>query len=133
MKISMLSGGDATPHYVIALLSGLVSLGIKIDCIGGDSIKDAEVLNNNNISFYNFRGDQNPNVTIKEKIFRKKEVGHSGGWPGVHTLMLYRPQDKIGIIIFTNSYDSTQFTGPVADISFSLIKNSLFRMAKRLA
>ena len=70
MKVSLLTGGDASPHYVLALLSGLASAGVEVDCIGGNSIKDADVLTNKNVCFYNLRGDQNPDAPFTEKVFR---------------------------------------------------------------
>ena len=69
---------------------------------------------------------------IKDPILGKKELGHSGGWIGVHTLMTFRPDDDTAIIIFTNSLDSTQFSRPVTSLAFLLIKNTLFRKANRL-
>ena len=70
--------------------------------------------------------------SIIENIFGKKEIGHSGGWSGVHTLMTFRPEDKTAIIIFTNSYDSTQFSGPLEGLAFLLIRYELFRKANRI-
>jgi len=46
--------------------------------------------------------------------------------------MIYRPDDKTAILIFTNSYDSSQFSGPVVGFAFSLIINVLFMKANRL-
>jgi len=71
--------------------------------------------------------------SIKVSKSGKKEIGHSGGWPGVHTLMTVRSDDNTAIIIFTNCYDSTQFSGPIVGLAFSLITNALFRRANRLA
>lgn len=70
MKITLLTGGDASPHYVLGLLSGLISLGIKVDFIGSDAVKDAQGIKSQNVTFYNLRGDQNPNAPIKEKMCR---------------------------------------------------------------
>jgi CubicO group peptidase (beta-lactamase class C family) len=63
----------------------------------------------------------------------KKEIGHSGGWSGVHTFMAFRPKDDSAIIIFTNSYYLTEFSRPITRLAFSLIKNALFKKANRLA
>jgi len=70
MKVTLLTGGDASTHYVLALLSGLVSAGIKVDLIGSDATKDTQIIKNKNVVFYNLRGDQNPDAPIKEKIAR---------------------------------------------------------------
>ena len=68
---------------------------------------------------------------INEGIFGKKTIGHSGGWPGVHTQIIFRPDDNTGILIFTNSYDSSQYSGPVTRLAFNLVINALFNKANR--
>lgn len=62
----------------------------------------------------------------------KKQIGHSGGWPGVHTQMTSQLDDNIGIIIFTNCYDSTQRYKTVERLSFLLITNALLSKANRI-
>ena len=37
---------------------------------------------------------------IKNKIFRADEIGHSGGWPGVHTLATIHPEKDLAVIVF---------------------------------
>jgi CubicO group peptidase (beta-lactamase class C family) len=69
---------------------------------------------------------------ISESDSGKKEVGHSGGWPGVHTLMKFRPESNTGFIIFTNSYDSSQITGPIPGLAFELIRDALIMKTRRL-
>ena len=51
---------------------------------------------------------------IGKSMFGKKEIGHSGGWPGVHTLMKFRPDEKVGVILFTNSMSPTFDISPVS-------------------
>lgn len=70
--------------------------------------------------------------SIKVSKSGKKEIGHSGGWPGVHTLMTVRSDDNTAIIIFTNCYDSTQGYRPMEGLIFWLITNALFMRANRL-
>ena len=69
---------------------------------------------------------------ISESDSGKKEVGHSGGWPGVHTLMKFRPESNTGFIIFTNSYDSSQINGPIPGLAFELIRDALIMKISRL-
>lgn len=69
MKISLLTGGKDI-HYAHGLLSGLVSKTIEIEFIGNDKWKNANVFKHKNVLYYNLRGDQSPNASIKEKIFR---------------------------------------------------------------
>ena len=66
---------------------------------------------------------------ITEKLLRKKEIGHSGGWPGVSTQMIYRPDDKTAIIMLTNSNNSEKSSGPITRITFKLIINAFFKTA----
>ena len=70
MKVALFTGGNATPHYVLGLLSGLISQGIEVDFIGNDEMSSASILKNKGVNFYNLRGDQNPNAPMKEKILR---------------------------------------------------------------
>ncbi len=69
---------------------------------------------------------------VRENEDGKIEIGHSGGWPGVHTQMTFRPEENTAIILFTNAYDSTQYLGPIASFAFKLIINALFRLADRM-
>jgi CubicO group peptidase (beta-lactamase class C family) len=138
----------ANPHYGMIVLHPAASMRTSIEELShfliahmnGGIYKNIRILNESTVDLMhtphyppNIRGGSyGLGWSIKEKIFRKKEIGHSGGWPGVHTQMIYRPHDKTAIIIFTNSYDSTQFSGPVVDLSFYLLINALFRMARRI-
>ena len=70
MNVSLISGGDSSPHYILGLLSGLVSTNIKIDLIGCDTYKNSNVLKYKNIDFYNLRGDVNPDSPVINKINR---------------------------------------------------------------
>lgn len=69
MKVSLLTGG-IDPHYAFALLTGLILKEIDVDLIGSDYMKDSAILSNENVHFYNLRGDQSPYAPIKEKIIR---------------------------------------------------------------
>lgn len=46
-----------------------------------------------------------------------KLLGHGGGDPGISTLMFFRETDKVGVIVFTNTYDA---------------RAELFKIVKRL-
>ncbi|UCF12684.1 MAG: serine hydrolase [Thermoplasmatales archaeon] len=71
--------------------------------------------------------------SIKVSNSGNKVIGHTGGWPGVNTLMTYRPVDDTAIIIFSNCYDSTQRYRPLEGLAFLLIPNLLFLRANRYA
>ncbi|MFX1590358.1 MAG: hypothetical protein ACFFC1_19670, partial [Promethearchaeota archaeon] len=69
MKVSLLTGGKDKP-YVLGLLSGLIPNGITVDFIGNDEMQKASVMRNDNVNYYNLRGDQNEHAPMKEKIVR---------------------------------------------------------------
>lgn len=70
MKVTMLGAGGGDTYYELGLVSGLISKGINIDFIGSDFMKDTNILKNKNVQFYNLRGKQHADATMKEKIFR---------------------------------------------------------------
>lgn len=70
MKITLLAGGGGDLYYELGLCSGLVANGVHVDYIGSDSVKDAEILDNEKVCFYNLRGSQDPGARMTEKIFR---------------------------------------------------------------
>lgn len=69
MKISLLTGAN-DPSYALPLLAALISKGVHVDFIGNDEMESAEAVKNENVTFLNFRGDQNPNATVQKKIVR---------------------------------------------------------------
>jgi glycosyltransferase involved in cell wall biosynthesis len=70
MRIAILAAGGGDVYYEMGLLSGLVSIGIKVDYIGSNVMKDKEILTNEQVSFYNLRGSQDPSASIGKKITR---------------------------------------------------------------
>jgi len=140
---------EPNPHYGMLLVYPAASMRTSIEELShfliahmnGGIYKDVRILNESTIDLMHTRHYPDNNKEsgyglgwfVREKAFQKKEIGHSGGWPGVHTQMTFRPEDKTAIIIFTNAYDSTQYLGPIASLAFKLITNALFRMANRLA
>jgi len=70
---------------------------------------------------------------ITTKFFGKKEIGHSGGWPGVHTEVIIKPEKDIAVIIFTNCLDSELHSTLIEGLAFTLIKNAFFHKANKLA
>ena len=65
-------------------------------------------------------------------IFRKKEIGHGGGWPGVHTLMRFRPEDNTAVILFTNSMSPTFQITILEHLAFKIMFKSFFMKARNL-
>ena len=70
--------------------------------------------------------------TIQDKIFRKKEIGHGGGWPGVHTLMRFRPEDNTAVILFTNSMSPTFHITILEHLAFKIMFKSFFMKARNI-
>ena len=69
MKVSILTGGK-DPPYALGLLSGLITKNIEIDFIGNSEMEKSKQVMNNNVVYYNLRGDQTENASFKEKVFR---------------------------------------------------------------
>ena len=139
----------ANPHYGMYLIYPAASMRTSIEELShfliahmnGGKYKDVRILNESTVEMMHMRHYPPHNKGrgyglgwyIVDKTFRKKEIGHSGGWPGVHTQMVYRPEDETSILIFTNSYDESQRRGPIPDLAFNLIIKALFQKAKGLA
>jgi glycosyltransferase involved in cell wall biosynthesis len=70
MKVSILAGGGGDTYYEYGLTSALAQERVHVDFIGSDFLKDAEVLRDKYVSFYNLRGDQNPSAPGIKKILR---------------------------------------------------------------
>ena len=137
------------PHYGMFVLHPAASLRTSVEELShfliahmnGGVYNDVRILNKSTVELmhtahYPLNEDgygYGLGWSIGVSKFGKKEIGHSGGWPGVHTLMTIRPDDDTAIIIFTNCYDSTQSSGPLVGLAFWLITISLFRRANRLA
>jgi len=125
---SMRTSVEELSHFLIAHMNGGIYKNVRI--LNESTV---ELMHTKHYPPHDRRNGYGLGWNIKENIFGKKEIGHSGGWPGVHTLMLFRPDDKTAIIIFTNSHDSTQPVRPLERIAFLLIRNELFRKANRIA
>jgi glycosyltransferase involved in cell wall biosynthesis len=70
MKVALLVGRGGDDYYELCLLSGLLSSGLQVDYLAGDSVKDAPILQHDRVTFYNLRGSVDPGVPITEKILR---------------------------------------------------------------
>ncbi|MCI0564409.1 MAG: hypothetical protein MN733_38545, partial [Nitrososphaera sp.] len=69
MKISLLTGAH-DPSYALPLLSALTLKRVHVDFIANDEMQGAAAVRNANVTFFNLRGDQNPNTAIQKKIAR---------------------------------------------------------------
>jgi CubicO group peptidase (beta-lactamase class C family) len=135
-------------HYGFQVLAPAASMRTSIEELShfliahmnGGLYKDVRILNESTIDLMH-SAHYPPNedgreyglgFIISETDSGKKEVGHSGGWPGVHTLMKFRPEDNTGFIFFTNSYDSSKVSGPIPGIATKLIRNALIIKTNKL-
>jgi len=138
---------EPNPHYGMMLVYPSASMRTSIEELShfliahmnGGIYKNERILNESTVELMHTRHfpDNKENGYglgwfIRENADGKKQIGHSGGWPGVQTQMTFFPEDKTAIIIFTNAFDSTQYLGPVASFSFKFIINALFRMTDRM-
>jgi D-inositol-3-phosphate glycosyltransferase len=69
IRVSLLTGG-MDPPYVLGLLSGLIGHPVLIDVIGNDEMKNHAVMQNSQVVYHNFRGNQGEHSTIIEKVTR---------------------------------------------------------------
>ena len=135
----------ANPHYGMLFIYPGASLRTSVNelshfliaHLNGGRYNDVRILNESSIDLMHTahyplddRGyGYGLGWSIKIEKSGTKQIGHSGGWPGVHTQMNARLDDKTAIIVLTNCYDSTQSFRPIVGISFLLIINVLFRKA----
>ena len=70
MRITLLKGGGGDTYYELGLLSGLIAKGIKVEFIGSDHMKTADILSHESVDFFNLRGCEDPNASILDKILR---------------------------------------------------------------
>jgi glycosyltransferase involved in cell wall biosynthesis len=68
-KIVLLTGGGDKP-YALGMAAALTSAGVSLDFIGSDDLQTAEMLGDPQIHFFNLRGDQRPDASVREKLFR---------------------------------------------------------------
>jgi D-inositol-3-phosphate glycosyltransferase len=69
VKIALLTGGDDRP-YVLGFVQALTSEGISFDVIGSDDLELPELLQNRQVNFFNLRGDQSSDASLRSKAFR---------------------------------------------------------------
>jgi glycosyltransferase involved in cell wall biosynthesis len=69
LKVSLLTGGQDI-HYALGLLSGLAVQELDIEFIGNDHWQNSYIVKSKNVVYFNLRGDQKSNASLKEKIFR---------------------------------------------------------------
>lgn len=69
IKISLLTAGKDKP-YVLGLLSGLACNQLHVDFIGNDEMQDAVVVQDENVTYFNLRGNQDSDAPIARKAHR---------------------------------------------------------------
>lgn len=69
MKISLLTAGK-DPPYVLPLASILSSQGVTVELVGGDSMRNADVVTSGQVDYYNLRGEQDAPANLPQKARR---------------------------------------------------------------
>jgi glycosyltransferase involved in cell wall biosynthesis len=69
INVALLTGGIDRP-YVFGLAMALALRGVSLDVVGGNVVYRPELHAPPKLNFLNLRGDQQPNVNLKEKILR---------------------------------------------------------------
>jgi len=69
LRTSLLTGGGDKP-YAVGLTGALLAEGICLDVIGSDDLEGAEIFQDQQVRFKNFRGNQDPNVSWIQKAVR---------------------------------------------------------------
>jgi len=108
--------------------------------MNGGKYKDVRILNETTIELMrtaHYPLDKNKwnyglGWIIDKTLSGKEKIGHSGGWPGVFTLVSMRPYKDIAIIIFTNCFDSELKSTLLERKSFKQIINALLIKANVL-
>jgi CubicO group peptidase (beta-lactamase class C family) len=123
---SMRTAVEDLSHFLIAHMNGGIWNGVRILNNTTVELMHEDHYSSNNNRRYGL------GWIVEENIFGKIEIGHSGGWPGVHTLMKYRPEDKTAVIVFTNSMSPTFDVTLLETLAFNVIFNSFFIKASML-
>lgn len=69
VAVALLTGGSDRP-YVFGLITALISKGAALDLIGSDELDFPEFRGKREVNLLKLRGDQNPNVSLSEKVSR---------------------------------------------------------------
>ena len=124
---SMRTSVEEYSHFIIAHMNGGVWNGTRI-------LNESTVELMHEAQFSpNDKNNYGLGWQIIRKPFGKIEISHSGGWPGVHTMVTIKPNKNTAVIIFTNSLGSELDTTKIEYLAFKLIKNAFFNKADRIA
>jgi CubicO group peptidase (beta-lactamase class C family) len=137
------------PHYGMHIIYPSASMRTSVEDyshfiiahMNRGKYKDVRILNQTTVelmhtAYYpkdNYKSNYGLGWIVDKTFFGKEKIGHSGGWPGVHTLVSMRLQNNIAIIIFTNCFDSELKSTLIEKISFKQIKNALLIKANLLS
>jgi len=69
MKITLLNSADFK-SYSLSMLQALLSCNVCVDLIGNDDLRNSEIMTNKQVNFLNLRGNQNPDASWADKVFR---------------------------------------------------------------
>lgn len=138
----------AHPHYGMHIIYPSATMRTSIEeyshfliaHMNGGWYKDTRILNTTTVELmhtahYPSSGKNNYGLgwSIRETFFDNKEIGHTGGWPGVQTFTRIKSDKNIAITIFTNCMDSELRTSPLETLAFKLLINALFLKSIRFS
>ena len=69
LAVALLTGGGDRP-YAFGLATALMAHGASMDLIGNDDLEGTEFRGNPAVKFLNFRGDQSPDASLVQKVYR---------------------------------------------------------------
>lgn len=114
-------------HFIIAHMNGGVWNGIRI--LEESTVELMHTAHFSPRDKYNY----GLGWTITNKILGKDDIGHSGGYVGVHDLVTIIPADEIAVILYSNELDSELMATRIERKAFNGINDALFRKARRIA
>jgi len=135
------------PHYGIHILHPAITLRTSIEefshfiiaFMNGGVWNNIRILEASTVALMHtahFSPDDKYNYglgwTITNKKIGKDEVGHSGGYVGVHDLVTIIPEDDIAVLLFSNELDSELIASKTERKAFNGIDKAIFQKAYRI-
>jgi glycosyltransferase involved in cell wall biosynthesis len=69
MRIALLSAGKDRP-YALGVAGSLLQKGVQVDFVGNDDLQNETVFLHANARYFNLRGDQRADATLRSKVYR---------------------------------------------------------------
>ena len=125
--ITLRTSVEEYSHFIIAMMNGGIWNNIKI--LNQSTIDLMHTAHFSPKDMFNY----GLGWEIKKTIFGKTEISHSGGYVGVHNLVLIKSDKDTAIMLFSNELDSELHASKIERRAFNFIKKALLFKAFRLA